>query len=304
MSSAAVVMDKGAPTRARYGSMSRDGRWALRWSYFFLVLLAIFFLTPPLYMFITSLKTSAEISAATNPWWVYPPTLSNYIELLTSNMYLTFFRNSAIVSCFVVFITMLISVPAAFALARMRFWGSGILATGVFLTYLVPDSLLFIPLFKMFAVFNEWTGIQLINRWYVLLLVYPTLTVPFCTWIMIGYFASIPKELDEAAIIDGASWFQTLTRIFIPVALPGIIAATIFAFTVSWAQFLYPLVFTTSVDQLVMPVGIVTSLIKGDVFAWGQIMTGALLGAAPPLIIYAFLMDYYIAGLTAGATKG
>jgi ABC-type maltose transport system permease subunit len=122
--------------------------------------------------------------------------------------------------------------------------------------------------------------------------------------IMIGYFASITKELDEAAIIDGASWFQTLTRIFIPVALPGLIAATIFAFTVSWAQFLYPLVFTTSTDQLVLPVGIITTLIKGDVFNWGQIMTGALLGAAPPLIIYAFLMDYYIAGLTAGATKG
>ncbi len=122
--------------------------------------------------------------------------------------------------------------------------------------------------------------------------------------IMIGYFASIPKELDEAAIIDGASWFQTLTRIFIPVALPGLIAATIFAFTVSWAQFLYPLVFTTSTDQLVLPVGIITTLIKGDVFNWGQIMTGALLGAAPPLVIYAFLMDYYIAGLTAGATKG
>ncbi len=134
------------------------------------------------------------------------------------------------------------------------------------------------------------TGIEFINHWWVLIFIYPTLTVPFCTWIMIGYFASIPKELDEAALIDGASWMQTLTKIFIPVALPGIIAATIFAFTVSWAQFLYPLAFTT--------------LIKGDVFNWGQIMTGALLGAAPPLIIYAFLMDYYIAGLTAGATKG
>jgi multiple sugar transport system permease protein len=264
----------------------------------------IFFLTPPLYMFITSLKSSAEISAATNPWWVYHPTLSNYIDLLSSNQYLIFFRNSALVSVCVVSLTMFISVLAAFSLARMKFWGSATLATGVFLTYLIPDSLLFLPLFKMFAAFGDLTGIQLINRWYVLLIVYPTLTVPFCTWIMIGYFASIPKELDEAAIIDGASWFQTLTRIFIPVALPGLIAATIFAFTVSWAQFLYPLVFTTSTDQLVLPVGIITSLIKGDVFNWGQIMTGALLGAAPPLIIYAFLMDYYIAGLTAGATKG
>jgi multiple sugar transport system permease protein len=300
-----LAIDKAGPSRkVRYGSMSRDRTWALRWSYFFLVLFAIFFLTPPIYMLITSLKGSAEISAATNPWWVFHPTLSNYVELLTSNQFLRFFWNSSIISITVVIVTMLISIPAAFALARMKFWGSATLATGVFLTYLIPDSLLFIPVFKMLAVIQEFTGITLLNRWYVLVFIYPTLTVPFCTWIMIGYFASIPKELDEAAIIDGASWLQTLLRIFIPVALPGLIAATIFAFTVSWAQFLYPLVFTTSVDQLVLPVGITTTLIKGDVFNWGQIMTGALLGAAPPLIIYAFLMDYYIAGLTAGATKG
>ena len=300
-----LAIDKAGPTRkTKYGSMSRDRAWALRWSYFFLVLFAIFFLLPPVYMLITSLKTSHEISAATSPWWVYHPTLNNYRELLTSNQYLTFFRNSAIVSVSVVTITMLISVPAAFALSRMRFWGSATLATGVFLTYLVPETLLFLPLFKMFATFKEWTDIELINRWWVLLILYPTLSVPFCTWIMIGYFASIPKELDEAALIDGAGWLQMLTKIFIPVALPGLIAATIFAFTVSWAQFLYPLAFTTSADQLVLPVGIITSLIKGDVYNWGQIMTGALLGAAPPLIIYAFLMDYYIAGLTAGATKG
>ncbi|GGI24209.1 carbohydrate ABC transporter permease [Bradyrhizobium guangdongense] len=298
-----MAIDKAGPTR-KLGSMSRDRAWALRWSYFFLVLFAIFFLTPPVYMLITSLKSSAEISAATNPWWVFHPTLSNYVELLSSNQFLRFFWNSSIISIAVVIVTMIISIPAAFALARMKFWGSATLATGVFLTYLIPDSLLFIPLFKMLGVMQDLTGITLLNRWYVLVFIYPTLTVPFCTWIMIGYFASIPKELDEAAIIDGASWLQTLLRIFIPVALPGLIAATIFAFTVSWAQFLYPLVFTTSIDQLVLPVGITTTLIKGDVFNWGQIMTGALLGAAPPLIIYAFLMDYYIAGLTAGATKG
>ncbi len=304
MATADATIAARPASRPRYGSMSRDRRWALRWSYFFLVLFAIFFLMPPIYMLITSLKTSAEISAETNPWWVYHPTLANYVELLTSPSYLTYFRNSAIVSVFVVTLTMLISVPAAFALSRMKFWGSATLATGIFLTYLIPETLLFLPLFKMFATFNEWTGIQLINKWWVLLFLYPTLTVPFATWIMIGYFSSIPKELDEAALIDGATWSQTLTKIFIPVALPGLIAATIFTFTVSWAQFLYPLAFTTSADQLVLPVGIITSLIKGDVFNWGQIMTGALLGAAPPLIIYAFLMDYYIAGLTAGATKG
>jgi multiple sugar transport system permease protein len=284
--------------------MKRDRIWALRWSYFFLVVFAIFFLTPPIYMLVTSLKTSHEISSLKNPWWVYNPTLDNYIELITSPTFQTFFINSALVSVIVVTTTMLIAVPAAFALSRMKFWGSAALATGVFLTYLIPETLLFIPLFKMMAVFNDLTGISLINKWWVNLILYPTLTVPFCTWIMIGYFASIPKELDEAAIIDGATWMQTLTRIFIPVALPGLIAATIFSFTVSWAQFLYPLAFTTSTDQLVLPVGIITTLIKGDIFNWGQIMTGALLGAAPPLIIYAFLMDYYIAGLTAGATKG
>ena len=304
VSISSIPSDPRARHQRSRSSISRDRAWALRWSYFFLILFAIVFLTPPVYMLITSLKTSAEISAATNPWWVYAPTLDNYAALISSAQFLTFFRNSAVVSVLVVSITMLISVPAAFALSRMRFRGSASIATGVFLSYLVPETLLFLPLFKMFAVFNEYTGIELINRWWVLLFVYPTLTVPFCTWVMIGYFASIPRELDEAALIDGANYRQVVTRIFIPVALPGIIAAAIFAFTVSWAQFLYPLAFTTSADQLVLPVGIITSLIKGDVFNWGQIMTGALLGAAPPLVIYAFLMDYYIAGLTAGATKG
>src|SRR5438270_931853 len=237
-----MAIDKGAPRRkVKYGSMSRDRAWALRWSYFFLVLFAIFSLVPPIYMLITSLKSSAEISAATNPWWVFHPTLSNYIELLTSNQFLTFFRNSAFVSIFVVTITMLISVPAAFALARMRFWGSATLATGVFLTYLIPESLLFIPLFKTFAFIHDKTGIELINHWWVLIILYPTLTVPFATWLMIGYFSSIPKELDEAALIDGAGYIQMLMRIFIPVAIPGIIAAMIFTFTVSGANFLYPL---------------------------------------------------------------
>ena len=302
MANASIASE--ASGRPKYGSMSRDRTWALRWSYFFLVLFAIFFLMPPVYMLITSLKTSAEISAATNPWWINNPTLQNYIDLLSQNQFLVFFRNSAIVSICVVILTMLISVIAAFALARMKFWGSATLATGVFLTYLIPETLLFIPLFKMFAWVNETFGVQLMNHWWTMIILYPTLTVPFATWIMIGYFASIPKELDEAALIDGATWMQTLTKIFIPVALPGIIAATIFTFTVAWAQFLYPLAFTTSTSELVLPVGIITTLIKGDVFNWGQIMTGALLGAAPPLIIYAFLMDYYIAGLTAGATKG
>ena len=300
----AVLKQEGVHAPSGAGSMKRDRKRALYWSYFFLILFVIFFLLPPVYMLITSLKSSAEIGAITNPWFVYKPTLENYTALLGSAQYLTFFKNSAIVSIVVVIITMLISVPAAFALARMKFWGSTALGMGVFLTYLIPETLLFIPLFKIFAFVQDLTGIEMMNHYWVLMVIYPTLTVPFCTWIMIGYFASIPKELDEAALIDGAGYFQMLTKIFIPVALPGIIAATIFAFTVSWADFLYPMAFTTSADQLVLPAGIVTILIRGDVYAWGQIMAACLLGALPPLLIYAFLMDYYIAGLTAGATKG
>jgi multiple sugar transport system permease protein len=214
MATATTTAEIGGTRRAaRYGSISHGRKRALYWSYFFLALFVVFFLTPPLYMLVTSLKSSAEIGAVTNPWWVYHPTLENYIGLLTDPQFLTFFKNSAIVSICVVSVTMVISVLAAFSLARMGFWGSATLATGVFLTYLVPDTLLFIPLFKIFAWLHDVTGIEFINHWWILVFLYPTLTVPFATWIMIGYFSSIPKELDEAALIDGASYFQVLTRI-------------------------------------------------------------------------------------------
>ena len=288
----------GRPLRGR--ASKRGRRWALFASYFFLILFAIFFLTPPYYMIITSLKTDAEMAhMATNPWFIFNGvTLDQYKLLLFGTDFLIFFKNTVIVTVCVVAITMVVSVLAAFALSRMRFWGSTVMATGIFLTYLIPDTLLFIPMFQIVK------SIGLLNSYWGMVLVYPTLTVPFCTWIMIGYFQSIPRELDEAALIDGAGHMQMLWRIFIPVALPGIIAATIFAFTVSWAAFVYPMTFLYSADQQVLTVGTVTSLIKADVYKWGMLMAGALVAAAPPLVIYAFLMDYYIAGLTAGATKG
>ena len=342
--------------RRRLASVKRSRRWALILSYVFLVLFAIFFLAPPYYMIVTSLKSNAEVAhMSTNPWWISNGvTFEHFWTLLEKTDFLIYFKNTAIVTVCVVVITMVVSVLAAYSLARMKFWGSGVLATGIFLTYLVPDSLLFIPLFQIVR------GLGLLNSYWGMVLVYPTLTVPFCTWIMIGYFASIPKELDEAAMIDGANHLQMLTRIFIPVALPGIIAATIFTFTrpprastseaqsdtaatspanaarrtpapnacgvctatsssrasvsttcssrtrftVSLAAFVYPMAFLYSSDQQVLTVGTVTSLIRADVYQWGMLMAGALIAAAPPLVIYAFLMDYYIAGLTAGATKG
>jgi multiple sugar transport system permease protein len=284
----------------RRTSLSRSRRWALLLSYVFLILFAVFFLLPPYYMVVTSLKSNAEVAhMATNPWIIADGvTFEHFRTLLEKTDFLIFFRNTVIVTLCVVAVTMVVSILAAYSLARMKFWGSGVLATGIFLTYLIPDSLLFIPLFQIVR------SLGLLNSYWGMVLVYPTLTVPFCTWIMIGYFSSIPKELDEAAVIDGANHMQMLLKIFIPVALPGIIAATIFAFTVSWAQFVYPMAFLYSSDQQVLTVGTVTSLIRGDVYQWGMLMAGALLAAAPPLIIYAFLMDYYIAGLTAGATKG
>ncbi|WP_426955264.1 carbohydrate ABC transporter permease [Muricoccus radiodurans] len=289
----------GEAIYARAGSLRAERRWAMWWAYASLILAAIVFLAPPIYMFITSLKTSGEMANLQgSPWLVRNPTLENYAFILGNPTFLTFFWNSVIITLCTVAISMVISVLAAFSLARMRFFGSQVLATGVFLTYLVPDTLLFIPLYDIVG------GLGLLNSKWGLVLIYPTLTVPFCTWIMIGYFSSIPKELDEAALIDGASWPQMLIRIFIPVALPGIIAATIFAFTVSWAAFVYPTAFVTTPDEMPLTIGVVSQLVRADTFAWGQIMAGALLAALPPVIVYAFLMDYYIAGLTAGATKG
>ena len=214
MSTAAVT----APTRQSAsigGSLRRNRRWALIMSYVFLVIFAIFFLIPPYYMVVTSLKSDAEVARmATNPWIIADGvTLDQFRILLTQTDFLVFFKNTVIVTVCVVAITMVVSVLAAFSLGRMKFWGSSILATGIFLTYLIPDTLLFIPLFQIVK------SVGLLNSYWGMVLVYPTLTVPFCTWIMIGYFQSIPKELDEAALIDGAGHMQMLTKIFIPVAL-------------------------------------------------------------------------------------
>ncbi|HWL83420.1 MAG TPA: carbohydrate ABC transporter permease [Roseomonas sp.] len=297
--SATAASSTFTPAERKHGSLKRERRWAMIGAYIALAVFIVFFMTPPFHMLMTSLKSSGEIADLSgNPWIVRHPTLQNYWELLTQGNYIIHFRNSVIVTLCTVAITMVISTMAAFALARMKFWGSATLATGVFLTYLVPETLLFIPMFQIIG------GLGLYNNMWAMVLIFPTLTVPFCTWIMIGYFASIPKELDEAALIDGAGHLQMLWKIFIPVALPGILAAMIFAFTVSWAAFIYPIAFLVSSDQMVLTVGIVSDLIRADTFQWGKIMAGALMAALPPLLVYAFLMDYYIAGLTAGATKG
>jgi multiple sugar transport system permease protein len=299
MSSTTAVAGAVPRTRHTHHSLHRQRVWALWGSYIALAVFVVIFLVPPFYTVMTSLKSSAEISAQSgSPWLVHHPTLENFWYLITYPNFQTYYLNSVMITICTVVISMVIAVLAAFSLARMGFWGSNVLSTGVFLTYLIPASLLFLPLFQIVGMLG------LINSVWCLAILYPTLAVPFCTWIMIGYFSSIPKELDEAALIDGAGYLQMLWRIFIPVAMPGIIAATIFAFTVSWGAFLYPLAYLYTSNQMVLTVGIISDLIRGDVFQWGKIMAACLLASLPPILIYAFLMDYYVAGLTAGATKG
>ncbi|HUC18078.1 MAG TPA: carbohydrate ABC transporter permease [Acetobacteraceae bacterium] len=298
MSGAVVTAEAVARRSWLKPSISRERRWALWVSYIVLIFFAIGFLAPPYFELITALKTSQQLGSGKDPWFTAHPYFGNFIGIITNPDFQTFFLNTVKVTIIVVALTLVMSILAAYALARMRFFGSQVFATGVFLTYLVPESLLFIPLFKVLSF------LHLINSTWCLVLIWPTLSVPFCTWIMIGYFSSIPKELDEAAMIDGASHLQMLWKIFIPVALPGIIAATIFAFTVCWGDFLYPLAYLFTGKQMVLTAGIVSDLIHGDVLDWGHIMAANVVASAPPVIIYAFLMDYYIAGLTAGATKG
>jgi multiple sugar transport system permease protein len=273
---------------------------ALMAAYGIIGLFVVFFLFPPYWMALTSLKTNQEIEGLTGIPFIIQDgaTLQHYRDLLTKTDFLIYFTNSVLVTVPTVVISIAISVLAAYALSRLGFFGAGALGTAIFLVYLVPDSLLFIPLFKIIGTLG------LLNSKWSLVLVYPTLIVPFATWLLIGYFASIPRELDEAALVDGASHLQMLVRVFLPVAVPGLIAATIFAFTISWSGFLYPLAFIFSSEQQVLTAGTVTSLIKGDVYHWGGLMAGAVLACLPPVLLYVFLMDYYISGLTAGSTKG
>ncbi len=280
-------------------SRSRRRTAVLLFCYGVMALFVVFFLFPPYWMALTSFKTNQEIESLKGIPLVIQQgaTLKHYEDLLGKTDFLVYLKNSVLVTVPVVFFSIIISVLAAYALSRLGFVGASVIGTSVFLVYLVPDSLLFIPLFKVVG------QLGLLNSKWSLLLVYPTLIVPFATWLLIGYFASIPRELDEAALVDGANHLQMLVRIFLPVAVPGLIAATIFAFTVSWSGFLYPLAFIFSSEEQVLTAGTVTSLIKGDVYHWGGLMAGALLACLPPVLLYAFLMDYYISGLTSGSTK-
>jgi multiple sugar transport system permease protein len=258
----------------------------------------VFVLLFPFYwMGITAFKPNNELlSREGNPFWVIAPTLAHIKKLLFDTAYPQWMWNTLLVSVVSTFFSLAAAVFAAYAIERLRFSGAKQVGLAIFLAYLVPPSILFIPLASV--VFQ----LGLFDTRLALILTYPTFLIPFCTWLLMGYFRSIPYELEECALIDGASRWQILTKIVLPLAVPGLISAGIFAFTLSWNEFIYALTFVSSSEIKTIPVGVVTELVEGDVYHWGSLMAGALLGSLPVAFIYSFFVEYYVSGLT-GAVK-
>jgi multiple sugar transport system permease protein len=263
-----------------------------------LVIFVIVLLFPFYWMTITALKPNDEMTDynSYSPFWVVRPTLQHIRYLLFETSYPGWLLNTIIISVAATFLSLISSVLAAYAIERLRFTGSRSIGLGIFLAYLVPPSILFIPLAVM--VFN----LGLYDTRFALILTYPTFLIPFCTWLLMGYFRSIPFELEECALIDGATRWQILTRIVLPLSVPGLISAGIFAFTLSWNEFIYALTFIQSSENKTVPVGVLTELVRSDVYEWGALMAGALIGSLPVVILYSFFVEYYVSSLT-GAVK-
>ena len=268
-------------------------------SHLLLVPFLVFALFPFYHMALTSLKTDRELyDRAAVPLLIQQgPTLEHYVKLLWDTAFLTWIKNSLVVTLLATTVSLVIGTVAAYALARLRFVGVGAFGTGIFVTYLVPTSLLFLPLAQVV----NWLGLG-DSKW-ALVVTYPTFLVPFCTWLLMGYFRTVPREVEECAMVDGATRVQALLRIVLPIAVPGLVCAVLFAFTLSWNEFIYALTFTSSSDQITASVGVTSELIRGDIFYWGSLMAGAVLGSVPIVILYVFFLDYYVSGLTAGALK-
>jgi multiple sugar transport system permease protein len=261
----------------------------------------LFVLLFPFYwMTTTTFKPDDELYdyARFNPFWVLHPTLDHVEKLFFETSYPSWLINTMIISVASTAISLFCSVCAAYAIERLRFSGARYVGLAIFLAYLVPPSILFIPLaaiiFQLGLFDSDWA----------LVLTYPTFLVPFCTWLLIGYFQTIPRELDECAMVDGATRFQALVRIVLPSAIPGVVTAAIFAFTLSWNEFIYSLVLVSTDNSRTLAVGVLTKLVRGDLLPWGPLMASALLGSIPVAILYSFFVEQYVSGLTAGAVKG
>jgi multiple sugar transport system permease protein len=262
---------------------------------FFLVIM----LFPFYFMLVTSIKPDAEIYDMSQfPLIVKEPTLHHYQYLLEKTHFLLWLKNSAVVATFSTLISLTLGTLAAYALARLKFRGTQTSGLSVYITYLVPTSLLFLPLAYVIR------QIGLFDNPVALMITYPTFLVPFCTWLLMGYFKTIPRELEESAMVDGCTRFHAFRTIVLPIMLPGLVSAGLFAFTLSWNEFLYALTLTQSNAVKTLPVGIVSQLVLGDVYFWGSLMAAAVLGSVPIAIIYSFFLEYYVKGMTAGAVKG
>lgn len=263
--------------------------------FMFLVLV----LFPFYWMTIASIKPDQELyTVRMSPFIVRNPTASHWFFLFGETLFARWSINTFLIATASTLISLTCGVLAGYSLARLRFAGSTAIGVSIFVTYLVPPTLLFIPLSRVIATLG------LMDNPLALILSYPTILVPFCTWLMMGYFKTIPKELEECARIDGATRFQAFYRIILPLATPGILSAGIFAFTLSWNEFLFALVFLSTPEYKTLSVGVVSELIRGDTFYWGPLMAGALFGSIPVAIVYSFFVEYYVAGLTGGAVKG
>jgi multiple sugar transport system permease protein len=257
------------------------------------VVIAVF---PVLWMAITAFKEDADLYRMDrNPFWFYlPPTLKHFRTLYSHTYFGTWLVNTLLLSAFVVLITLVTAIPAGYALARLRLPGSGPIGTATFMTYLVPQAILFVPLARVLGTLG------LYDSWWALVVVYPTFTIPFCTWLMVGFFRTLPREIEEAALVDGCGLLGAIARVVLPLSRPGIAITTIFAFTLSMQEFLYAVVYVSSRGEKTAAVGLVTSLIRGDIYYWGSLMAGGLIIGLPVAILYALVIDHFIRGLTGG----
>jgi len=262
---------------------------------FFVVLTAF----PFYWMVITSFKTNPDLYNVTNiPFWFNEaPTLEHFRYLFEQTMFVRWLVNSLIIGVCVVAITLVAALPAGYSLARMTGRSGEALGIGIFLTYLVPPTLLFLPLSRIVA------DLGLQNSMWSLVLVYPTFTIPFCTWLLMGFFKAMPVEIEEAAIVDGCSLFGAFIKMVIPLSMPAILTAVIFTFTLTLQEFVYALTFISSTAQKPITLGVATDLVRGDVFFWGEIMAGALIASIPVAIAYNLFLDRFISGITGGAIK-
>lgn len=275
-----------------------------KWTFFYLPLglFLVGLLFPFYWMLVTAVRPDAELYRAwqavnNQPFWTFHPTLAHVEDLLAKTLFTRWLWNTFFIALLSTAISLFCGLLAAYALARLHFPMAGTLGTAIFVTYLVPPTLLFIPLANIIR------DLQVGDTPWALILTYPTFLIPFCTWLLMGYFRTIPRELEECARIDGATRVGAMLRIVFPLAIPGVLSAGIFAFTLSWNEFLYALVFLASPERKTVSIGVVSELIRGDIYFWGQLMAGALLGSIPVACIYSFFVEYYVTGLV-GSVKG